>query len=146
MKKFSAASVVLFLISPLGAQTPPPTTTHSVKLTWVAPVSTTTPPPPTSPSPYTYNVYKYGGMPGNVDPPICANTAVSSFAKIASNLTVLSYTDGPGIPNGVTRCYFVTTVDATGNESDPSIILSVLVALPLPTKPPVPTGVTFTVI
>jgi hypothetical protein len=136
-----------------GAHQPAPTdstgTTHSVQLVWMAPVGTPIPPattPPTQPSPLTYNVYKYGGQPGNPEPPNCAGTAVSSFFTISTGLTVLTFTDGPGIPNGVTRCYFVTAVGPSGVESDPSTILSVLVALPVPTKPTPPTGFSANVI
>jgi hypothetical protein len=125
-------------------------TTHSVQLVWTAPVPPAppggTPPPPPYPSPMTYNVYKYGGQPGNPEPPNCAGTPVSSFFTISTGLLVLTFTDGPGIPNGVTRCYFVTAVSASGVESDPSTIVNVLVSLPIPTKPTPPTGVAATVI
>jgi hypothetical protein len=125
-------------------------TTHSVKLVWVAPQPPAPIPPetvpPAQPSPLTYNVYKFGGQPGNPEPPNCAATPVSQFFVISTGLTVLTFTDGPGIPNGVTRCYFVTAVGPSGVESDPSTILSVLVNLPVPTKPLPPTGFSATVI
>lgn len=121
-------------------------TTHSVALTWAASVPpTTTPPAPPYPSPLTYNVYKYGGQPGNPEPPNCAGTPISSFFTISTGLSVLTWTDGPGIPDGVTRCYFVTAVSATGVESDPSTIVSVLVSLPVPAKPTPPATLTATV-
>lgn len=138
MRKTALAVALMLLSSSAMPQTTP--TTHSVKLTWLQGTPTTTPPPPPSPTPITYNVYKYGGMPGNVDPPVCSSTPISQFVKIAANITVTTWTDGPGIPNGVTRCYYVTEVDGTGVESDPSPILSVLVVLPVPTKPVPPTN------
>lgn len=129
---FSLATVAIPQTAPV---------THSIKLTWastcVPPTNTTTCDPTVS-----YNVYKYGGYPGNPEPPVCSSVAISSFVKItASPVIGTTYTDGPGIANGVTRCYYITALDSAGNESDPSTILSVLVVLPLAPKPSAPAQV-----
>jgi hypothetical protein len=102
MKALRLVLAVLLISSVAAAQA----VTHSAKLTWVDSLN---------PSGTTYSIYRAPGL--------CSGSPV--FAKIATGVAVLTYTDTSVTPGNY--CYQVTAV-AGGVESAPSS--SVLAPIP----------------
>lgn len=111
MKRIILAVALLFAV-PVFAQA-----THSVKLTWVDTLN---------PTGTTYSVYRAPGL--------CSGTPV--FAKLASGVTVLTYTDSTVTPGNY--CFQVTATSG-GVESAASNTVNPVV----PSFPP--TALTYSV-
>ena len=94
MRYFIKSIVLLALVIPAFAQA----LTHTVTLTWID---------PNNPTGTTYNVYRATGL--------CTGTPI--FSKIASAVTVKTYTDSTVVPGNY--CFQVTAT-FNGSESVPS--------------------------
>jgi hypothetical protein len=100
MRKW-AILAMLFFASPLFAQS------HSNTVNWTAPTS--------GPAPTGYNVYKYASA--------CpAQILLTTATKLTTTpITALTYTDTTPTAGSVS-CYFITSVDASGESAASSTI------------------------